>query len=132
MPSPEARELALLLARKTEGDESILEGLLDDLDVPDEMLGFPRSAGSREAPEGGAGLPRGRLRPHAQHRLPHLCLGASWDRSSAVARADRGADALAVAARYDDRTEEVLDRDLARKLVSDVRRWSDRSLTKPE
>ena len=40
MPSPEARELALLLVRKAEGDESILDKLLDDPDVPDEILGF--------------------------------------------------------------------------------------------
>jgi HEPN domain-containing protein len=40
LPSPEARELALLLARKAEGDESVLEKLLDDPDVPDDVLGF--------------------------------------------------------------------------------------------
>jgi len=39
-PSPEARELALLLVRKAEGDESILDRLLDDADVPDDVLGF--------------------------------------------------------------------------------------------
>jgi hypothetical protein len=38
--SPEARELALLLVRKAEGDESILDRLLDDHDVPDDVLGF--------------------------------------------------------------------------------------------
>ncbi len=40
MPSPEAHELALLLVRKAEGDESILDRLLDDHDVPDDVLGF--------------------------------------------------------------------------------------------
>ena len=40
MPSPEAHELALLLVRKAEGDESILDKLLDDHDVPDDVLGF--------------------------------------------------------------------------------------------
>jgi hypothetical protein len=34
LPSPEAHELALLLVRKAEGDESILDRLLDDHDVP--------------------------------------------------------------------------------------------------
>jgi HEPN domain-containing protein len=38
----------------------------------------------------------------------------------------------AVAARYEDRIEEVLDRDVARELVSDVREWSDSALDKPE
>jgi len=40
LPSPEARELALLLVRKAEGDEAVLDKLLDDPDVPDDMLGF--------------------------------------------------------------------------------------------
>lgn len=40
MPSPEAHELALLLVGKAEGDESILDKLLDDHDVPDDVLGF--------------------------------------------------------------------------------------------
>jgi HEPN domain-containing protein len=40
LPSPEAHELALLLVRKAEGDESILDRLLDDHDVPDDVLGF--------------------------------------------------------------------------------------------
>jgi len=45
LPSPEDRELALLLARKAEGDETVLEKLLDDADVPDDVLGCfrPRS-----------------------------------------------------------------------------------------
>ncbi len=38
----------------------------------------------------------------------------------------------AVAARYEDRIEKVLDRGVARKLVSDVREWSDSALVNPE
>lgn len=48
-PSPEARELALLLVSKAEGDESILDRLLDDSDVPDDVLGFTLSKPSRSA-----------------------------------------------------------------------------------
>ena len=40
MPSPDERELASLLVRKAEGDEAILDRLLDDPDVPDDVLGF--------------------------------------------------------------------------------------------
>jgi hypothetical protein len=40
LPSPEDRELALLLARKAESDEAILDKLLDDVDIPDDALGF--------------------------------------------------------------------------------------------
>jgi hypothetical protein len=49
LPSPEVRELALLLMRKAGGDEVILDSLLDDLEVPDEMLGFTLSSPSRSA-----------------------------------------------------------------------------------
>lgn len=40
MPSRESHQLALILIGKAEGDESILDKLLDDTDVPDEALGF--------------------------------------------------------------------------------------------
>jgi hypothetical protein len=40
LPSPDERELALLLVHKAEGDEAILDRLLDDPDVPDDVLGF--------------------------------------------------------------------------------------------
>jgi hypothetical protein len=40
LPSPDGRELALLLVSKAEGDESILDKLLGDPDVPDDVLGF--------------------------------------------------------------------------------------------
>jgi HEPN domain-containing protein len=40
LPSPEALELAQLLVHKAEGDESVLDRLLDDVDVPDDVLGF--------------------------------------------------------------------------------------------
>jgi hypothetical protein len=94
-PSPEARELALLLVRKAEGDESILERLLDDSDVPDDVLGLPEHHGI-DLSEG---------REQVEELTP-------W----------------AVAARYEDRFEEVLDRLAVREQVSVVRDWSGRLL----
>lgn len=40
MPSREASELALLLLRKAQGDDAVLDKLLQDRSVPDEVLGF--------------------------------------------------------------------------------------------
>jgi HEPN domain-containing protein len=40
LPNPEARELAQLLIRKAEGDEAVLLKLLDDPEIPDDVLGF--------------------------------------------------------------------------------------------
>jgi hypothetical protein len=49
LPSPEAHELALLLVGKAEGDESILDKLLDDHDVPTMSSAFTSSRRSRSA-----------------------------------------------------------------------------------
>jgi len=51
LPSPEAQELALLLVRKAEGDESILVKLLDG-DVPDDALGPSMSTSVRRPGSG--------------------------------------------------------------------------------
>jgi hypothetical protein len=53
--------LALLLVGKAEGDESILDKLLDDHDIPDDVLGFHVQQAVEKRFEGGARLPRSRV-----------------------------------------------------------------------
>lgn len=128
MPSPDARELAQVLARKAEGDESILDRLLDDADVPDDVLGF-----------------------HAQQaiekRLKAVLAfhGIGYDRTHSIgyltSLLERHGIALpqererieeltpwAVVARYEDTLEEALDRVAVGQQVSVVRDWSARLL----
>jgi HEPN domain-containing protein len=128
LPSPEARELALLLIRKAEGDESILDKPLDDPEVADDVLGF-------------------HVQQAVENRLKAVlgCHEVEYDRTHSISyltallerhgiespRCRAQIEELtpwAVAARYEDRLEEVLDRVAARELVSAVREWSQRHL----
>jgi HEPN domain-containing protein len=129
LPSPEDRELALLLARKAEGDETVLEKLLDDADVPDDVLGF-----------------------HAQQAIEkHLKAvlafnGITFERTHSIAYLTsllehhgielpsgreeiEGLSPWAVAARYEDRFDEVLDRPAVREQLLAVRSWSRRLMS---
>jgi Uncharacterized conserved protein related to C-terminal domain of eukaryotic chaperone, SACSIN len=126
LPSPEAQELALLLVRKAEGDESVLDRLLDDSDVPDDILGF-------------------HVQQAVEKRLKAVLAlrGIDYDRTHSIGYltsvlAHHGVDPpdcrerieeltpWAVAARYEDSFEEVLDRVAVQELVSSVRDWSRR------
>ena len=126
MPSPEEHELALLLLRKAEGDESVLDRLLDDHDVPDEILGF-------------------HVQQAVEKRLKAVLVwrGIEYDRTHSIGYLTsvleqhgvdppscreqiEGLTPWAVAARYEDSLEAVLDRGTARELLSNVRDWSRR------
>jgi HEPN domain-containing protein len=126
LPSPEAQELALLLVRKAEGDESVLDRLLDDPDVPDDILGF-------------------HVQQAVEKRLKAVLAlrGIDYDRTHSIGYLTsvlehHGIDPpacreqieeltpWAVAARYEDSFEEVLDRVAVQELLSNVRDWSQR------
>jgi HEPN domain-containing protein len=126
LPSPEAQELALLLVRKAEGDESVLDRLLDDPDVPDDVLGF-------------------HVQQAVEKRLKAVLAlrGIDYDRTHSIGYLTsvlehHGVDSpdcrvqieeltpWAVAARYEDSFEEVLDRVAVQELLSNVRDWSQR------
>jgi HEPN domain-containing protein len=132
LPSPEAQELALLLVRKAEGDESILDRLLDDLDVPDEMLGFHVQQAVEKRLK--AVLAFHEVDYDRTHSIGYLTAVLEHHGIDLPQWREQIEELTpwAVAARYDDRTEEVLDRGVARKLVSDVRDWSDRLLAERE
>lgn len=132
MPNPEARELALLLVRKAEGDESILDRLLDDPDVPDEMLGFHVQQAVEKRLK--AVLALHEVDYDRTHSISYLTSVLDQHRIDLPPGREQIEELTpwAVASRYDDSTEEVLDRAGARKLVADVRDWSNGLLSKPE
>jgi HEPN domain-containing protein len=124
LPSPEARELALLLARKAQGDESVLEKLLNDADVPDDVLGF-----------------------HAQQAIEKRLKSVlayhevAYDRTHSIGyltsllehhgiELPNGREQIeeltpwAIAARYESNLDVVLDRDAVRGQIEIVRNWS--------
>jgi HEPN domain-containing protein len=124
LPNPEARELARLLIRKAEGDEAVLLKLLDDPEIPDDVLGF-------------------HMQQAVEKRLKAVLVlhGVEYERTHSVSYLTtlierRGIELpacrerieeltpWAVAARYDDNFEATLDREVVRELLADVRSWS--------
>jgi HEPN domain-containing protein len=128
LPSPDARELALLLVRKAEGDESVLAKLLDDPDVPDDILGFHAQQATEKRLK--AVLAFHEVDYERTHSIGYL---TSLLEHHGIAPPE-GREQIeeltpwAVAARYEDRFEEVLDRAAVREQVSVVRDWSARLL----
>jgi HEPN domain-containing protein len=128
-PSPEARELALLLVRKAEGDESILDRLLDDLDVPDDVLGFHAQQAIEKRLK--AVLVFHEIEYERTHSIGYLTSLLQHQGLDLPAGREQIEELTpwAVAARYEDRFEEVLDRGAVRQQISVVRDWSGRLLS---
>lgn len=127
-PSPEARELALLLVRKAEGDESILDRLLDDPDVPDDVLGFHAQQAIEKRLKAVLAFHEIAYdRTHSIGYLTSLLEHHGIDLSEGREQIEE-LTPWAVAARYEGRFEEVLDRPAVRDQVLTVREWSGRLL----
>ncbi len=128
MPKRDSGDLARLLARKAASDEAILTKLLDDPEVPDDVLGF-----------------------HAQQAVEKLLKAVLAARGASVERTHSVAYLLALLADLDvaepPRAEELhsltpwatefryeevfgaeLDRVRARELVAAIRVWADEAI----
>jgi HEPN domain-containing protein len=129
LPSPEAHELALLLVRKAEGDESILDRLLDNHDVPDDVLGFHVQQAVEKRLK--AVLALGEVEYEHTHSVSYLTalIEQQGIELPGCRKEIEGLTPWAVAARYNGTFEEVLDRGAARTLVSELRDWSGRLVT---
>jgi HEPN domain-containing protein len=132
LPSPEAHELALLLVRKAKGDESILDRLLDDHDVPDDVLGFHVQQAVEKRLK--AVLALNEVEYEHTHSVSYLTALIEQQRIVLPGCREEleGLTPWAVAARYDGTFEKVLDRAAARKLVSELRDWSKRLIAEPQ
>jgi HEPN domain len=128
LPNPEARELALLLVRKAEGDESILDKLLDDPDVPDDVLGFHAQQAIEKRLKAVLAV-RG-IDFERTHSIGYLTSIVEHHGIGLPERREQIEELTpwAVAARYEDSFDEVLDRSAVRELVSILRDWSARLL----
>ncbi len=129
MPSPDDRELALLLARKAEGDEAVLEKLLDDVDVPDDVLGFHAQQAIEKHLK--AVLAFNGITFERTHSIAYLTslLEHHGIELPAGREEIEGLSPWAVAARYEDRFDEVLDRPAVREQLLAVRSWSRRLMS---
>lgn len=124
MPSPEARELALLLARKAKGDESVLEKLLDDPDVPDDVLGFHAQQAIEKRLKAVLAFREVDYdRTHSIGYLTSLLAHHGIDLPDGREQIEE-LTPWAVAARYESSFDEVLDRGAVRGHMAVVRDWS--------
>jgi HEPN domain-containing protein len=132
LPSPEARELALLLVRKAEGDEALLDKLLDDPDVPDDILGFHAQQAIEKRMK--AILASRGIDFERTHSISYLTALLERHGLDLPERREQIEDLTpwAVAARYEDSSDEVLDRSAVRELLPILREWSGRLLAATE
>ena len=131
MPAPDGRALAERLSTKARGDELVLDRLIEDPEVPDDVLGFHAQQAVEKLLKAalasvGAVAPR----THDLGRLNDLVAAAGLDPPPAARDARRLAT-WAVDFRYDDFLGEELDREWARLAVADVRAWLDAILSAP-
>jgi HEPN domain-containing protein len=116
--------VALLLARKAEGDESVLEKLLDDPDVPDDVLGFHAQQAIEKRLK--SVLTYREVAYDRTHSIGYL---TSILERHGIGLPD-GREQIeeltpwAVAARYESSFDEVLDRGAVRGQMEVVRGWS--------
>jgi HEPN domain-containing protein len=122
--SPEARELALLLARKAEGDESAVSKLLDDPDVPDDVIGFHAQQAIEKRLKAVLTLREVVYdRTHSIGYLTSLLEHHGIDLPDGREQIEE-LTPWAVAARYESSFDEVLDRGAVRGQILAVRAWS--------
>jgi len=132
LPSPDARELALLLVRKAEGDEGLLDKLLDDQDVLDDILGFHAEQAVEKRLKAVLAFHEVDYdRTHSISYLTSLLEHHGIDPPDGREQIEE-LTPWAVAARYESTFEEVLDRAAVKEQVSVVRDWSRRLLSEEE
>lgn len=124
MPSPDRRAWALLLIGKAEGDEVVLERLLDDFEVPDEVLGFHAQQAVEKRLK--AILALHGIAFERTHSIGYLTslLEANGIEAPPMREALEDLTPWAVSARYEGTAAGALDRRAARTLLSAVRDWS--------
>jgi HEPN domain-containing protein len=131
-PKREVHDLAARFARKARSDEITLEKLLDDHDVPDDVLGFHTQQAAEKllkAALASTGVPPPRI--HDLGKLIELLKEAGLSPPASTEEA-RSLVPWAVEFRYDDVLDEEFDRAAARETIKQVRTWLDALLASPK
>ncbi len=129
---PDLSDLAALLARKAESDEIALRKLGDDLDVPDDLIGFHAQQALEKLMK--AALAHAGVAPPRIHHLGKLLSLLSDAGMAPPVSADEARIMVpwAVEFRYDDVLDERLDRTASREAVEKMRVWVDDLLSEPK
>ncbi len=131
-PKPDLNDLAARFARKAESDEIALDKLGEDLDVPDDLIGFHAQQALEKLLK--AALAQAGVAPPRIHDLGKLLsLLADSGMTPPVSMEEaRAMVPWAVEFRYDDVLEERLDRTAACETVEKLRAWVDDLLAGPK
>ncbi len=124
MPSPEQRDVARALLVKARGDEIVLTKLIEDADVPDDVLGFHAQQAVEKllkAILAASGVPFNRS--HNLSYLVGLLEDAGITRPNAIADLE-DLTPWAVEFRYDESSHAILNRQATLELVVAVRGWA--------
>ena len=122
----------MLLVRKAEADESVLDKLLDDPDIPDDILGFHAQQAIEKRLK--AVLAFHEVAYDRTHSIGYLT-SLLEHRGIELPGGREQIEELtpwAVVARYESGLEEVLDRGAVRGQMAVVRDWSERLLSARE
>jgi HEPN domain-containing protein len=124
-PKHEVRDLAARFARKARSDEIALDKLADDLDVPDDLIGFHAQQALEKLLK--AALAYTGVAPPRIHDLGELIarLGDAGLTPPTSAGEARALVPWAVEFRYDEILDEQLDRAAACETVRQLREWVD-------
>jgi HEPN domain-containing protein len=124
-PKHEVRDLAARFARKARSDEIALDKLADDLDVPDDLIGFHAQQALEKLLK--AALAYTGVAPPRIHDLGELIarLGDAGLTPPTSAGEARALVPWAVEFRYDEILDEQLDRAAACRTVRQLREWVD-------
>ena len=128
---PDLHDLAARFTRKAESDEIALDKLGDDLDVPDDLIGFHAQQALEKLLK--AALAHTGVAPPRIHdlgKLLSLLVDAGLSPPVSVDEA-RAMVPWAVEFRYDDVLDERLDRTAACEAVEKMRAWIDELLAGP-
>lgn len=124
LPSPEQRDVARALLAKAHGDEIVLTKLIEDVDVPDDILGFHAQQAVEKllkAVLAASGVPFSR-----SHNLSYL-VGLLNDAGLELPEAIVALEDLtpwAVEFRYDESSHALLDREATLQVVVATRVWA--------
>lgn len=130
-PKPNLKELAERLVQKAQGDESALNKLAGDEDIPDEVIGFHAQQAIEKLLK--AALANAGVTPPRTHDLKELTalIGEAGLTPPQVVTEARSLTPWAVEFRYEDLPEEKLDRAATCATVGQIRKWVDELLEAP-
>lgn len=124
MSPRDGRDLARVLLERASGDEALVRRVLDDLEIPDAIVGFHAQQAAEKSIKSVLVVHGVRFaKTHALGYLIGLIETNAIDAPASLAEADV-LSPWAVDFRYETESEPALDRRAALDLIEELRRWA--------